>query len=137
VAELTEASAGVARGPNGGELPPQTNPLFFLPFASTTNEVPTPAGQQSLPSDSTSPSSSYISLPTSTQVSGLSKLPDLSIYRPLQPLPNSAMIPYWDAPIFSSIRPQGTGLLVLLTLGCGLGFLLFGYDQGVMGGESN
>ncbi|ORY89686.1 general substrate transporter [Leucosporidium creatinivorum] len=42
---------------------------------------------------------------------------------------------YWDRPLdFPSIRPQGTGLLVLLTIGCGMGFLLFGYDQGVMGG---
>ncbi|GAA6021792.1 hypothetical protein JCM10207_002061 [Rhodosporidiobolus poonsookiae] len=39
---------------------------------------------------------------------------------------------YWDNPVSS--RVVGTPLLVLLTICCGTGFLLFGYDQGVMGG---
>ncbi|BGP40963.1 hypothetical protein JCM10450v2_004968 [Rhodotorula kratochvilovae] len=39
---------------------------------------------------------------------------------------------YWDRPVASGL--QGTPLLTVLTLCCGIGFLLFGYDQGVMGG---
>ncbi|BGP17076.1 hypothetical protein JCM10213_006894 [Rhodosporidiobolus nylandii] len=42
------------------------------------------------------------------------------------------MVAYWDAPI--SNRLEGMPLLVFLTIACGTGFLLFGYDQGVMGG---
>ncbi|GAA5979691.1 hypothetical protein JCM11641_004055 [Rhodosporidiobolus odoratus] len=42
------------------------------------------------------------------------------------------MVAYWDGPISNGV--QGTPLLFLLTICCGTGFLLFGYDQGVMGG---
>ncbi|GJN91295.1 hypothetical protein Rhopal_004314-T1 [Rhodotorula paludigena] len=39
---------------------------------------------------------------------------------------------YWDRPLGNSLT--GLPLLTVLTLCCGTGFLLFGYDQGVMGG---
>ncbi|BGP71192.1 putative Sugar transporter STL1 (putative) [Rhodotorula toruloides] len=39
---------------------------------------------------------------------------------------------YWDEPVTNTL--QGRPLLAALTVCCAIGFLLFGYDQGVMGG---
>ncbi|GAA5906943.1 hypothetical protein JCM6882_000008 [Rhodosporidiobolus microsporus] len=39
---------------------------------------------------------------------------------------------YWDRPVNEGLT--GMPLLIALTVCCGTGFLLFGYDQGVMGG---
>ncbi|BGP25437.1 hypothetical protein JCM10295v2_004362 [Rhodotorula toruloides] len=39
---------------------------------------------------------------------------------------------YWDEPVTNNL--QGRPLLAALTVCCAIGFLLFGYDQGVMGG---
>nr|OQO22095.1 hypothetical protein B0A51_09551 [Rachicladosporium sp. CCFEE 5018] len=36
--------------------------------------------------------------------------------------------------ILDFFRPEGRALLINITLSCGIGFMLFGYDQGVFGG---
>ncbi|KAK0251647.1 hypothetical protein B0A54_12143 [Friedmanniomyces endolithicus] len=36
--------------------------------------------------------------------------------------------------ILDIFRPEGRSLLICITVSCGLGFMLFGYDQGVFGG---
>ncbi|KAK1059655.1 hypothetical protein LTR12_002059 [Friedmanniomyces endolithicus] len=36
--------------------------------------------------------------------------------------------------ILDMFRPEGRRLLICITVSCGLGFMLFGYDQGVFGG---
>ncbi|KAK0276031.1 hypothetical protein LTR91_002431 [Friedmanniomyces endolithicus] len=36
--------------------------------------------------------------------------------------------------ILDMFRPEGRSLLICITVSCGLGFMLFGYDQGVFGG---
>ncbi|BGP32940.1 hypothetical protein JCM10296v2_004726 [Rhodotorula toruloides] len=44
----------------------------------------------------------------------------------------SGTMKYWEEPVINTL--QGRPLLATLTVCCAIGFLLFGYDQGVMGG---